>query len=485
MSGDGRGSRFGRVGRAGAREVSAASVVVFRVAFGLAMTVNVLLYLPELVHYYYVKPSFTFGYPPFDFIRPLPGPGVQLVYVAMGLLGLTIAAGLWYRASCAVFCVLTTYVFLLDSSYFQNHEYLISLLSFLMIFLPLHRRWSLDARRRPATASRTVPAWVVWLLRFQIGVPYVFGGIAKLNGDWLRGEPLRMWLAERTDIPVIGRFYTDEPVVCVMTYGSLLFDLLVVWFLLYRRTRPFAYAVALCFHLLNVRMFGLYVFPWLMMAASLLFFPPNWPEQLRRRLRRLGAKEAADPASGDAGAGTAEADTAGGGGTGTGTGTGTGIKADPGVRPAGVAMRPVLVALLACWAVVQIVLPFRHLAIPGDANWTEEGHRFAWHMMLRTKSSSAGFVLTDGERTWRIANADYLTPKQEAGMAGNPERIVLFARHLSKLHDGAEVRVNSWVRLNGRERARLIDPTVDLSRVSPFWLGHADWILPLEEPLRR
>jgi hypothetical protein len=287
VRGDTRGGRLSRIRQAGTREVSAASVAVFRVAFGLAMTVNTLLYLPQLVHYYYVKPSFTFGYPPLDFIQPLPGFGMQLTYIAMGLLGLTIAAGLWYRASCAVFCVLTTYVFLLDSSYFQNHEYLISLVSFLMIFLPLHRRWSLDARRRPAIAAATVPAWVVWLLRFQIGVPYFFGGIAKINGDWLRGEPLRMWLAERTDVPLIGRFYTDEPMVYFMTYGSLFFDLLVVWFLLHHRTRPYAFAVALCFHLLNARMFGLYVFPWLMIASTLLFFRPDWPERLWRRSARL------------------------------------------------------------------------------------------------------------------------------------------------------------------------------------------------------
>jgi hypothetical protein len=480
------GKRFGRLRQAGAREVSAASVAVFRMAFGIAMIVNTLLYLPQLVHYYYVKPSFTFGYPPLHFIQPLPGFGMQLAYIAMGLLGLTIALGLWYRASCALFCVLTTYVFLLDSSHFQNHEYLISLLSLLMIFLPLHRRWSLDARRRPETASRTVPAWVVWLLRFQVGVPYVFGGIAKINGDWLRGEPLRMWLAERTDVPVIGRFYTDEPMVLFMTYGSMAFDLLVVWFLLHRRTRPYAFVVAVSFHLLNARMFGLYVFPWLMIAATLLFFRPDWPERLWAWACRQWARhrhgEEQKGSEGQAVAGSEREGEAEGAAKRPGpVSVSVSVPVSVSVRP----MAPLLVTVLALWAAVQIVLPFRHLTIPGDANWTEEGHRFSWHMMLRTKQSRATFTLTDGERTWQVDNSEYLTPKQEVRMAGHPERIVLYARHLSALHDGAEVRVSAWVRLNGRESAQLIDPDVDLSRISPVWWTHADWILPLNEPLRR
>ena len=66
-----------------------------------------------------------------------------------------------------------------------------------------------------------------------------FGGIAKINGDWLRGEPLRAWLADRTDFPFLGRFFTDEPVVWFMTYSGLLIDLLFVFYMLNRCTRVF------------------------------------------------------------------------------------------------------------------------------------------------------------------------------------------------------------------------------------------------------
>ncbi|GAA1925776.1 hypothetical protein GCM10009716_37510 [Streptomyces sodiiphilus] len=456
-----------RIREGGARQVSAAGAAVFRMAFGVAMTVNAMLYLPYLMRDHYLAASFHFGYPPFLFVRPLPDAGMYAVYAMMGVLGLTIAAGLWYRWSCAAFFVLTTYVFLLDSSYYQNHEYLISLLSFLMIWLPLHRMWSLDARWRPAVASPTVPAWVMWLLRFQIGVPYFFGGVAKLNSDWLRGEPLRMWLAERTHVQLIGPLFTHEPVVWFMTYGSLVFDLVVVGFLLHPRTRPYAFAVALCFHLLNARLFGLYVFPWLMIAATTVFFRPDWPLRAAARLRRLRERATRGAAKGaEAGARGAPP-----------------VPAAGGARP--VLMAPLTVAALGAWAAVQVVLPLRHFAVPSTVNWSEEGHRFAWHMMLRTKQGSAEFTLSDGERAWRVDVSEYLTPEQQRLMAGHPERIALFARHLSQLHGGAEVRVATSVSLNGRAPAMLVDPFTDMASVPVPWRGAADWILPLEEPLRR
>jgi vitamin K-dependent gamma-carboxylase len=450
------GSRSERVRRAAARPVSAASVAVFRIAFGLAMLVNTLLYLPVLVHEYYLATTVFFPYGPFTFIRPLPGVGMYVVYAAMGVAGILIALGLWYRAAAASFFLLTTYVFLLDSTNFQNHEYLISLLSFLLILVPAHRKWSLDARRRPPPAA-TVPAWTVWLLRFQIGVPYFFGGIAKINADWLRGEPLRMWLHRRTDIEVIGPLFQYEGVVWFMVYGSLVFDLTVVAFLLHRRTRLPAFVIATGFHLLNARMFGLFIFPWLMIAATTIFFPPDWPERLRVMLRRQPSDLA-----------------------------GSRLDEDQLNRTSPRSMSTWVGIFLVIWVAAQVLLPLRHLAVPQHPNWTEEAHNFAWHMKLREKNGSARFVVTmpDGE-TVRVNPADHLSTKQYGRLIGHPGRLVRFAHYLSEWHDGAEVRVETSVSLNGRQPAPIVDPSVDLAAVSLPWFGHADWILPLDEPLRR
>jgi vitamin K-dependent gamma-carboxylase len=445
-----------RLREAGRRPVSSASLAVFRIAFGVAMVINTMLYLPVLVREYYIDPPLHFPYPPFAFVVPLPGPALYGVFGLMVLTGAMIALGLLYRWAAWSFFVLTTYVFLLDSTYYQNHEYLVSLLALMLALLPADRRWSLDARRRPGLRSMTVPAWVVWLLRFQIGVPYFFGGIAKLNGDWFRGEPLRAWLANRTDLEPMATVLTTEWVVWFMAYGALVLDLTVVWFLLHRRTRPAAYAVVVCFHLMNAWLFGLFIFPWLMIAATTIFFSPAWPERLVRRFARPAARVGP---------------------------TSTVVPVRRPVRP----WRPsrALVGVFGVWVLLQATVPLRHFAIAGSPSWTEEAHRFAWHMRLRQKSGTATFLVTANGQTWTVEPSEHLSGKQLWQLAGYPERLVRFAHHLSELHGGAEVRAETRVSLNGREPQPIVDPSVDLSEVSLLWFGPAPWILPLETPLNR
>lgn len=446
-----------RLRRAATRPVSGTSSAVFRIAFGVLMVVNVALYLPILVHQYYVDTTFNFTYGPFTFVRPLPGPGVHLVYVAMAVQGVLIALGKWYRPAIASFFVLTTYVFLLDSTYYQNHEYLISLLSFAMIFLPLDRTWSLDARRHPDRASATVPAWVVWFLRFQIGIPYFYGGIAKLNGDWLRAEPLRAWLANRTEIEPMATILTTEAVVWFMAYGALVLDLVVVFALLHRRTRLPAFVIVTTFHLMNVWLFGLFVFPWLMIAATTLFFAPDWPERALRRWR-----DRREPRWRD--------DT---------------VTRWPNDAPdrASRSWRPVVVVALVVWVALQVLVPLRHYVIPGNPSWNEHAHRFAWHMKLRDKQGSVEFTVSTTEGTVRVDPRDHLNDKQVWRLAGHPERLVLFSRHLSDLHGGAEVRAETMVSLNGRPPQPIVDPEVDLSSVALLRWRPAPWVVPLEMEL--
>ena len=483
------GRTLGRVTEVGirtaaARPVSSASLAVFRITFGVAMVLNVALYVPELVGSYYVEPNVLFPYPPFEWVAPPPGAGIYLVYAAMAATGVLIAVGRWYRPATLAFLALHTWVFLLDSTHYQNHEYLISLLALLLALLPADRRWSLDARRRPDRASDTVPAWTVWILRFQIGVPYVFGGIAKLNGDWLRGEPLRMWLAARTEVEPVATILTTDWVVWAMAYGALVLDLTVVGFLSLRRTRVAAFAVVTCFHLMNVWLFGLFIFPWLMIASTLIFFPPDWPERLAAW---WDARMAPDPTPSVAGkASAAEAAAArpsaapsSAGATGVASG-----RVESSDRAADLRPSAALVAFLAFWVAVQVALPLRHLLIPGDVNWTEEGHRFAWHMKLRDKSGTATFLVTlpDG-RVVEVDPRDELSAKQAGSLPGHPRRIVQYAHHLSDRYGGAEVRAETSVSLNGRAPQPIVDPTVDLAAVDPFWVGAADWIEPLVTPL--
>src|SRR5262245_1967152 len=143
----------------------------------------------------YAAPIFHFTYFGFEWVKPWPGSGMYWHFAALAVLAVFLIVGFLYRLSAFLFWLGFTYVFLLEKAVYLNHYYLVSLLAFLLIFLPANRAWSIDARLWPALRSDYVPAWTQWLLRFQVGLPYVFGGIAKLNADWFHGQPMQIWLS--------------------------------------------------------------------------------------------------------------------------------------------------------------------------------------------------------------------------------------------------------------------------------------------------
>ena len=152
-------------------------------------------------------------------------------------------------------------------------------------------------------------------------------------------------------------------------------------------------------------------------------------------------------------------------------------------RLAPVRRSPVLAALAVLWVVVQVALPLRHLAYPGDHRWTGEGYRFAWNVLLVEKAGSVTFLVHEPStgRTW-VADPSSSTPRNQVAGHGHRARPHPPGRRRHR-RPGAtprpqvEVRVDAWVSLNGRPAQRLIDPTVDLA-AEPRDPWPDDWILP-------
>lgn len=430
--------------------IDVASLAVFRIGFGAILVWEVWRYF----HYgwidlLWIRPAFHFKYYGFAWVAPWPGRGMEIHMVVLGALALGVALGLAYRACAALFFLAFAYIFLLDQATYLNHFYLVCLISFLMIFVPAHRALSLDARRRPSMRSAGAPAWTLWLLRAQIGIAYFYGGLAKLNGDWLRGEPMRGWLAERQGFPLIGRWFDREWMVQLFSYGGLLLDLSIVPLLLWRRTRLAAFLAAVTFHLVNSRLFDIGIFPWFMILATTLFFSPEWP-------RRFAA----------------------------------GVF-PPALRPRAprAGRRPVTALLICAYLLFQLLFPLRHWLYPGTVRWTEEGLRFAWYMKAYWKQPEARFHVTDpaSGRTWEIDPLDYLTDYQLREMLRQPDMILQFSHYLAQRlrREGRHpprVHVRAVASLNGRKPQWMIDPRVDLAarrrRLTP-----APWIVPLTTPL--
>ncbi len=445
--------------------VDGAFLVFFRVAFAAIMLWEVWRYFTmDRIARYYIDAPFHFKYYGFTWVEAWPGDGMYWHFHVLGACAVAMLIGCFYRLAALLFFLGFSYVFLLDQARYLNHFYLVSLVSFLMVLVPAHRAWSVDALWRPRLRSRTVPAWSLYLLRAQIGIVYFYGGLAKLGPDWLQGEPLRMWLAERSHYPVLGPYLTQEWVVLAFAYGGLLFDLLVVPLLLWRRTRWFAFLWALAFHGLNAWLFDIGIFPWFMLCATLVFFPPDFPRRVWSWIRRLGGPAAA-----------------------------TLVAPAPAASPVSTGWTPgrrLLVGGLGVYLLFQLVFPFRHLAYKGDVNWTEEGHRFSWRMKLRTKDGETTFLIKQPAtgRFWEFDPEGDLDPKQVEEMATRPDMILQYAHFLAdamrrKGRGEVEVHARSMVSLNGRPPQLLIDPAVDLARVERS-LRPSAWILPLTGELR-
>lgn len=431
------------------RPLDIASLVAFRLAFGALMLCAVGRYFAHgWIDQFFVAPRLFFPYPGLAWLAPLPHGGMYLLYALLGALALCVLLGLWYRASAALFCIGFSYAHLIDRTNYLNHYHLVTLLSLLLVFVPAHRAYSLDVWRGTAPRRATAPAWSIWILRFQLGVVYVFGAVAKLNPDWLlTAQPLRIWLGANVDTPIVGALFEQAWVAYAFSYAGLLFDLSIVPLLLWRRTRAAAYGAVVVFHLLTAWLFPIGMFPWIMMLLTPIFFAPDWP----RRWRQARSAPAALPAA-----------------------------------PQWTAARVCGIAAAGLYVLLQIALPARHFAYPGDVHWTESGFRFAWQIMVMEKYGQASFRVSDPDRgdAWSADPRAVLTPLQARMMATQPDMVLSFAHYLAAEaraagHQRVEVRADVYASLNGRPNQRLIDPDVDLAAV-PEWSDRRDWVLPLQ-----
>jgi len=426
-----------------ATSVDGSSLAVLRIALGavgLLSAVRIVAY--GWIESLYAGPTQRFTYLALGWV---PQPTVLQMRGVVAVLTLASAALLlgWHTRLAAAGVLATLgWIELIDATTYLNHYWFLTLVAALAVVAPLGRALSLDARRAggPSTVAR---GWV-WLFRVQVGVVYVFAGLAKLQPDWLvRALPLELWLPARADVPLLGRLVTFEATPHAFALAGAAFDCLIVPLLLWRRTRFPAWLVLVAFHLCTWTLFPIGVFPWLMIGASTVFFEPDWP---RRLLARVGRPVAVP-------------------------------------RVARVRRSPWLLGLAIAWVVVQVALPLRHLAYPGDHRWTGEGYRFSWNVLLVEKAGSVTFLAHEPStgRTWVADPTELYTRTQLRVMSTEPDLIhqaaIAIADHERRHGRAVEVRVDAWASLNGRPAARLIDPTVDLA-AEPLDPWSDDWILP-------
>lgn len=426
------------------RQTDNAPLVVFRIFFGFLLACETIgAIITGWVRHNFIEPKFTFSHIGMEWLQPLPCIGMYIWFVVMGVLGLMVMAGYKYRFSIIAFTVLWAGVYYMQKTSYNNHYYLLLLISLIMCFLPANRFASADAKINPAIKRYSMPVWCSMVMVVQVSIVYLFATVAKLYPGWLDGTFAYNLLNNSITLPFFRNVLVNKPFALFIAYAGIAFDLLVVPLMLFKRTRTLAFIASVIFHIFNSITLQIGIFPFFALSFAVFLYPP---ETIRKIFLRRKPNVIIQPSNATAGS-------------------------------------AILRYFFVPYFILQLALPIRHYFIKGDVLWTEEGHRLSWRMMLRSRNGFTQFTILDkatGKPVYYAVDRE-LTKKQYAVMATRPDMIWQTAQHIKKhfAAQGKEVGVyaESRIAINQGPYLALIDPRADLAAAKWDYFFHNEWIL--------
>jgi hypothetical protein len=443
------------------KNYSASPLIIFRIGFGLMMLYSIIrFWAKDWIYTLYLQPKFHFTYYGFEWVKPL-GNLTYLLFFICGLSALFVLIGFKYRVAIITFFLSFTYIELMDKTTYLNHYYFISILSFLLIFLPANSSFSIDSYLKKKS-YRLVPKWSIDAIKLLVSIVYVYAGLTKINSDWLfKAMPLKIWLPSKYDLPFIGETLMQQNWFhYAMSWSGMIYDLTIPFLLLYKKTRWFAFGLVVFFHVFTGILFPIGMFPYVMIVSSLIFFEAGFHHKIILFLKhilnyffklkqKIVVKEIYN-----------------------------------------FKHQKITIIVLSLFFIVQLILPFRYALYPNELFWTEEGYRFSWRVMLMEKMGYANFKITNSKtgNFFYVDNQDFLTPLQEKQMSFQPDFILEYAHFLgdhfkSKGHKNIQVFVESYVALNGRLSQPFINKNIDLYQQKETF-NPKEWILPFNDEIK-
>ncbi|MGC4058365.1 MAG: HTTM domain-containing protein [Chitinophagaceae bacterium] len=444
-------SNFARLRQQLFRPTDATSVQLFLRLFGVVVILQAISFTnASYIAQGILAPRFLFQYDFFSFIRPLPEDAMKFVLLLMAASGLMLVLQKGVRAALITFIFSFGYFFLLEKSYYNNHFYLFLLIAFVYLFCH---------PRRDANGKQYIPYWLLLLLQVQIVIVYFYGGLVKLNPDWLmRQQPMRILLQDSSQNALLPDLSRSDFALYLLTYGGLAFDLLIGFALWSKKYRKPAMITAIAFNLSNLTIFNfgdngdIGGFPVFMIFTLILFLEPELVAQKWNTL--TGNKKAAAPA----------------------------------MPPSFDTEHSLTLTLLTVYMSFQLLFPLRHLLFPGNTNWTTFASRFAWRMKSHSSQGSVRVFVRGkaGEPLQEINIGNLINSMQRFYMTENPVMMWQFAQYLGReLNDRGnahpEVYIHSMLSLNGRPAQPLVDSTVNMLSLEHNRFAPDKWILPLKD----
>tara|TARA_Y100000589_G_C27189435_1_gene644129 strand:- start:99 stop:1478 length:1380 start_codon:yes stop_codon:yes gene_type:complete len=444
------------------------SLAIYRFFFGLLMFFSLCRFWSKgWIDSLYIKPDFHFSYYLFEWVKPI-GDWTYVIFIIAIISSLFVCVGYKYRISIIIFFISFTYIELMDKTTYLNHYYFISILSFLLIFLPAGSSFSIDSYLAKKSYN-TVPKWTVDSLKLLISIVYIYAGLAKLNSDWLlEAMPLKIWLTSRYHFPIVGEtLFQYDWFHYFMSWAGILYDLMIPFLLFYSRTRLFGFILVIIFHLLTKVLFPIGMFPYIMIVSSIIFFSPKFHFKIIMFIKKfiynllffLNIQK-------------------------------NNIKNSLEEKDYFFKYHKSVLLIISLFFIIQLIFPFRYLLYPGELFWHEQGYRFSWRVMLVEKTGFTDFKIVNPANKnnfFYVDNSNFLTPFQEKQMSFQPDLILEFAHHLgdyySYINKDIEVYVDNYVTLNGRKSQRCVSNTVNLYDEKESF-KNKKWILPLNDEIK-
>ena len=436
----------------------ASTLAFFRIGFGLLMCYSIIRFWRKgWIEELYILPDFHFSYYGFEWVKPI-GEYTYFIFIICFISSLLVTIGYKYKIAIITFFLSFTYIELMDKTTYLNHYYFISILSFLLIFLPLNATFSFDNLINKKNYSK-VPKWTIDSIKLLVCIIYIYAGLAKLNTDWLlNAMPLKIWLTSKYDLPIIGETLLQKNWVhYLMSWGGMIYDLSIPFLLIYSRTRIFAFILVVFFHLFTLVLFPIGMFPHIMIFSSMIFFSSKFHS---KTLNIIGKQFKSWT-----------------------------FKSVKQVEFFKIKNRRIVIGALSIFFIIQIIFPFRYNLYPGELFWHEQGYRFSWRVMLIEKVGYTNFKIKnpDDSSGFIVDSSEYLTPFQLKQMSFQPDFILEFAHYLGEKYStneySVEVYAESFVALNGRRSKRFIDPKINLFKEKESFKNKT-WILPLEDEIK-
>lgn len=424
------------------KNIDNSPLIVFRIFFGFLIACESFgAIITGWVKRVLIEPEFTFSFIGLEWLQPLPGYGMYFYFISMGLFGIAIMLGYRYRIAIIAYTILWAGVYFMQKTSYNNHYYLLLIISFYMIFLPANQYASLDVKQHRVQKENTMPYWISLLFIIQVTIVYFYAAIAKFYPGWLDGTFTKLLLSGTTSNEFFLQIFLNKYFYLFIAYAGILFDLLIVPLLLFKKTRTIALVASLSFHLFNAIFLQIGIFPFFALTFSLFFYPP---EKIRKLFfkNKLSIEE-------------------------------------PIVS--NYFRKRIFLYFLIPFLFIQLLLPLRHHLIDGDVLWTEEGHRLSWRMMLRKRDGFINFKIKNNN-TGEMTSYDYhknLSPKQANTLATKPDFIWQYCQRIKQEYHGKNISIfiDCKNNINNGEFKTLIDPKQDFAKAEWNYFCHNQWIL--------